>query len=730
MRALVCLSALLTLGAAARAEEPGVLAGSVRTREGAALPQVVLVIEGPTGTQHIVTGPDGRYRVAGLAPGAYALRPEVPGFVVTPAARADVGPGETRLDVILAPAPVREHVVVSATRGDALSSSLGVSVTVLGSEEIAERQASSFLSLLQDLPGVAVARAGGIGLQGSAFVRGGASNAARVLVDGVPLNAPGGLVDLGSQLPLELQQVELLRGAASSLYGTDALAGVVQLVTRRAAPDEPLGLRAEAEAGDFAFRRLLGGTSGRAGRFDWSVGLTRLTTDNQEQNSRFEETGGAASLGVSLSERTSLRVVARGTSSTVGTPGQTAFGRADLDASFENDGLVLGAELRHARERVSHALRLGWAASDQLSLDPLDSGTYTPRAGDAVGSFPISDFPNPDGYQNDARRLTGSYQLEAQLGERHLVTAGADLERETGALGARPDDLIRPERTNLGLYAQDRWLVGERLFLTLGGRLERNASFGWSAVPRVALAARLAPGTTLKASAGAGIKEPSFLESYGVSFYAKGNPDLRPERSRTYDLGIDQRLFGDRLRLEVTAYQHEYLDQIAYQLVDPATFEGSYSNLCETRARGVELSVEAAPSPHLQLSARYTFLDGEILVSNGSFDPVYAVGQGLLRRPRHQAALSARGGFDRVSGGLNLVLVGRRADSDFAGLGLSGNDGYARLDARVRVELGRGFEAFVLGENLLDRSYQEVLGYPALGRAVRVGLRFRSAGRS
>ena len=160
--------------------------------------------------------------------------------------------------------------------------------------------------------------------------------------------------------------------------------------------------------------------------------------------------------------------------------------------------------------------------------------------------------------------------------------------------------------------------------------------------------------------------------------------------------------------------------------MDPATFQGSFTNLGRTRARGLELAVEASPRAALRLTAQYTLLDGEVLESGDAFDtPVYAAGRPLLRRPRHQGALGGRWRGGPVLLGADLILVGDRADSDFAGLGLEENSGYARLDARARVALGGGLEALVVGENLLDRRYQDVLGYPALGRSLRVGLRYR-----
>jgi vitamin B12 transporter len=251
-------------------------------------------------------------------------------------------------------------------------------------------------------------------------------------------------------------------------------------------------------------------------------------------------------------------------------------------------------------------------------------------------------------------------------------------------------------------------------------------------VPRAALALRVRDGedaTTVRASAGMGIKEPSFLESYGESFFAKGNPDLEPERSTTFDVGVEQRLLGSRLRASVTAFWHEYRDQIAWTVVDWNTYEGTYVNLARTRARGVEAALEARPGRHLHLLGQYTYLEGEILESPTDFDPVYAAGEPLLRRPRHQGSVSAQASFPRWSAGAALVRVGARADSDFVGLGLTHAGPYTRLDARLRVRVAGPVEAFVVTENLLDAEYQEVLGYPALGRCVRGGLRLTLGGR-
>lgn len=728
-----------SVAAASAAEAPhatepvGTLHGVVYTSDGLALPGVGVELRGGAAAPvRVTTAPDGSFRTGPLAAGQYEATVDAPGLELRSPVRFAIAAGEASLELVLTPAPVRERVVVSATRGEATLSTLGVASDVLDRERIDERAASELLSLLQEVPGVSTSRAGGTGLQGSAFIRGGESRYARVLVDGVPVNQPGGAFDFGTALPFELDRVEVVRGAVSSLYGSDALAGVISLTTRRARPGESPSLRAEGEGGTFGWRRLSGTTTGRRGALDWNAGVQHLATGNEQPNSAFVQTALALSAGLRLDAHTDARGVFRLDDGTVGTAGSTAFGRPDLDASFERRDFVGSVSLRRVDARLTQQLGLSYARTRQLSLDPLDSGTYVPEWNGVAGAFPISDFPDAAGFQNQTSRAGASYQADVSLGSRQLVTAGAEAERETGALGNRAGGLLRPERTNFGLYVQDRVLVGGRVYLTFGGRIEHNGSYGTRAVPRGALAVRLHRGedaTTLRASAGTGVKEPSFLESYGESFFAKGNPHLTPERSTTFDAGLEQRLLGSRLRATLTAFHHDYRDQIAYTVLDYSTFEGTYVNLAHTRSRGVELALEARPLAALHLLGQYTFQDGAILDSPSGFDPVYAVGQPLLRRPRHQGSLSAAYSFGRGSVGATLVRVGERADSDFVGLGLTRNGGYTRLDARAHLRVAGPLEAFLAADNLLDERYQEVLGYPALGRSLRGGVRLSVGGR-
>jgi vitamin B12 transporter len=727
-RLAAVLSSFVLLSRLAAAQPLGELSGALHGPDGTPLPQIVLVLTGPAGAQRVVTGLQGHYRATGLAPGEYTIAPDAPGFVITPEARVTLSGGARQLDLSLSPATLREQVVVSAARGEAALSTLGVSATVIDRDRIVNRESALVLPLLQEVPGLATARTGAPGHQGSLFVRGGESRYARVLIDGVPVNEPGGYYDFGGLVPLELERVEVVRGAASSLYGTDALAGVVELVTRRAAHGDPARGQVEAEGGSLDWKRGQAGTSGSAGAFDWNAGLQRLETDNEGENAFFEQTAGAGTLGFAQGA-TSARLTARFDDGASGTPGQVAFGQEELEERLDRSDVVVGLALRHGVGRALHELRAGFSATDQLTSDALDSGSFVPTYQGRTAPFSLSDFPDPLGFQNDTRRLSLGYRFEAQLGDRHLLTAGADLERETGAVGERAEELLRPERTNFGGYVQDRVLWGERVHLTAGARVEHNGSFGTRVVPRGALSWRARGGddaTRVHLSAGAGIKEPDFFQSFGVSFFAQGNPDLEAERSRTYDLGVEQRLFQGRLRIDATAFHHDYLDQIAFTVVDFETFQGTYVNLGKTRARGLEVELEAVPMDALRLRGHYTLLDGEVIVSASEFNPIFAVGQPLLRRPRHQGSFTAEVGNARALVAATLVAVGARADSDFAGLDLTRNPGYTRLDVRARLRIVPRLSAFVAAENVTDRAYQEALGYPAPGRTVRLGLRWNS----
>ena len=358
-----------------------------------------------------------------------------------------------------------------------------------------------------------------------------------------------------------------------------------------------------------------------------------------------------------------------------------------------------------------------------------------------AGAFPISDFPNPAGFQNQTARLAGWYQADSSLGSRHLLTAGGEVEHETGELGNRAGELLRPTRTNFGVYLQDRVLLGSRAYLTLGGRVEQNGSYGTHAVPRAALARAPARRRRTRRrcgrAPGMGVKEPSFLESYGESFFAKGNPDLDPERSTTFDVGVEQRLFGEpAARGGRPTSTTTTTTRSRTRSSDFNTFEGTYVNLARTQSRGRRARARgAAGARRCSSSASTRSRTARSSRARATSTPCTppggrcCAGRGTRARSRAAYTFRARQRRARRSSASASAPTATSSASASQGERPFYNPGYTRLDARLRVRVAGPVEAFVVAENLLDAGYQEVLGYPALGRSCAAACGSRSGGR-
>ncbi|MEO8360662.1 MAG: TonB-dependent receptor [Vicinamibacteria bacterium] len=711
---LIPLTALIMIAASeASAAE---VKGAVRTQNGLPVSQAAVRFASPLLSREVVTGSQGEFTVD-LPEGSYIA--SVRGFEVD-AAPLVVAGQNIALHIELLPAKIREDVLVSATRSRTAISSVGISASVIDDHDLKERQTLRLTDMLAELPGISAGVTGGVGGQGSLFVRGGEARFARVLIDGVPVNEPGGYFNFGTLLTPDLQRVEVIRGSFGTLYGSDALAGVVSLQT--SAGDGPSRLRGEVGGGDLGTKSFSATANGKRGDASGSVSFGHSETDNDGPNADFKSNLFAASAERRATSGSFVGASFRLNTSEGGTPGQTLYGRPDLDASYGRDLLIATAFGQWNAGAVSHAARVGFKRDQQLSLNPLDSGTFLPRFGSRVASFTSSDFPG-DPYANNTDRIFGTYELRGQI-RQHSLTAGGDIEKETGDLGTVGFPALSPERTNYGAFLQDQIAFSSRAFATLSARIEHNGSTGTTFVPHgsiALIAARAAEVTlTLRASAGAGIKAPSFFESYGTSSFALGNPDLKPERARTYDGGVDIRV-RDNIKVLATYFHHQYLDQIAYTVVSFSPFIGTYENLGETRANGVELSGEWRPTTHLRLLGNYTHQNSEIVLST-STDEQLAVGKELRRRPKNQGSITAEATVSRATLAATLVSVGERADSDFLGFGLIENPGFTRVDLRAAVRVHRNARLLGTVENVGDKSYQEVLGYPALPRRFRISL--------
>lgn len=709
------------------------IAGVVVDATGAAVPgaRVRLVDRAGRVYARTLTDEQGRFELPPACPADCRVEAAATGF------RPAAFPAGPAVRLVLDPAPIREHVVVTATRTSAPASAAGAAVAVIGSDELARRQARFAADLLAGLPGAVVVRTGGLGTLTSLFVRGGESTYNKVLVDGIPINEPGGVFNFSHLTAEHLDRIEVVRGAYSSLFGSDAMASVVQLFTRR--PPAEAGrpeVTLSANGGTYRTGHGTGSIAGRVGRMGYTAFGSRFVTANREPNNAFRTTTLATSAEISLGPRAWLRIVGRGELGRTGTPGQTAFGRPDRDAFYtRQDGLGGVTVVHEIGRRWTARWTYGLAVSHQASVNRTIDPPFVPRYGERVAPFPWFDFPFDSGtdlkrhrasHQSDWRLTSGATRAGAQR-----LTMLVDWDGERGVLENRlSGDTVRASRDNLGWSVQHQ-AVWDRLALTTGLRIEDNASFGRAAVPRASVAYILRRGTErwgetrVRASAGGGIKEPTLLQSFSPSPFFLGNPALEPERSRSVEIGLDQRWWRERARTEVTWFENRFFDLISTRPVSFNPFRAQYFNIGATRARGLETTVEVAPRPGLGARLAYTWLDSRIVRSTAPANPVFREGERLFRRPVHSGSVAIFGTWRGVTASLTGLAIGRRVDSDFAGLEppLTANPGYLVWHLAAELRAGRRLVWLVAMDNLLDAAYMEPLGYPALGRAVRGGAR-------
>ena len=626
------------------------------------------------------------------------------------------------------PMAIHESVVVTATGRETPESKVGASITVLDRREIEQRHALSTIDLLRTVPGVVAVRAGGVGNLTGVFVRGGESTYNKVLLDGMPLNEPGGAFNFASISPENIERIEVLRGAHSALFGSDAMASVIQLFSTQAGLPAVRVSNITVDAGSYDTTHVAAGLGARTSAIEYSVFGSRLQTDNREPNN--ENTTSTASGHVTrvMQSGASARFLARGEFGRTGTPGATAFGRPDMDAHFRHrDGSFLGGWNQPIGTRLTQQTSYSYIITKYRSTNLIADPAFTPRFGDLVAAFPSSDFLFDS--ETELGRHHFEYRADGALTPNQTLTAAFSYDGERGVLTNHRSTAApqRPTRNNTGTTVQYE-AATQRVSLVGGIRFENNGSFGFYAAPRAAVSWLVGGGnqvlgaTRLRGSVGLGIKEPLFIQSYSPSPSFLGNPDLKPERSRGFDVAVEQRFARDRAAIDATYFANHFDDLISLGPFDPVTFAARYENIGETRASGVELAARARVNGALTVGGAYTFLDSKVIRSISS-SPIFAPGRSLYRRPRHSGSVQASYTRDRVSAALGGVFLGSRVDTDFNFPSISSNTGYAIWNASGEVRMAGRTAAFMTFENLADNDYMEPLGYRALGRTIRVGIR-------
>jgi vitamin B12 transporter len=662
------------------------------------------------------SGSDGAYLLR-VPPGRYRLHFRHTSFVPRDFVLDLAARESRRLDLRLEIERLSESVVVTANAQPLEANRTPAPVDVLSHQEIEQRQAVSIPDLLQFSPGVAVGRTGPEGGTASVFLNGGNSAFTKVLVDGTPINPPGSAVDFSSLTTENIDKVEVVRGAESAIYGTDAVSGVIQLFTHRGETRVPaFGLY--AEGGSYSSARGGGELSGLVGKFDYSAAASYFRTDGQGPNDAFLNRTLSGNFGYAFSQTNRLRLSLRNNTSDAGIPGPTLVAPPDLFQGYGQHILSI-----HARWDLANGPH--W----RHELNGTES--YTRQHSFATP---------PDQFPYDTLLKFNRAGLAAQstyIARSFSAAAGYQYEVENGAISFVSPGHLR--RNNQGAYLEFRYSPLSRLSFDFGIRAEANASFGTRVVPRAGGSYLLHYGkgffgdTRYRAFYGQGIKEPRFDQTFGTDPCFPGNPNLKPEASKGWSTGFDQKLVSDRLKLSADYFYNRFYDMVSFAPNPPPNpdFCGTYFNTDLAFARGVNLASELRMRKWLYVYGNYTFDDTRVLQSENAFgDPALVAGKPLIRRPVHSGSLGINIYYARVNWNFIGYFSGVRTDTNFVNPSQTNNPGYARFDMAVRYNLMRGFLLTARATNLFDKQYQDVLGYPALGRDYRFGLGYQFSGRN
>ena len=723
------------------AEASASLSGRVVDPDGRPVANAEVIVSGSTAAPiRLRTNDDGRFTFERLDAGRYSLIATAPGLVSETTA-VDVSSTPATIEITMKISAISETLVVSAAQIDQPLSRTPDSVNVIDGREIAAKQQFTLAAALRSVPGLTIQQNGGPGTVTSLFTRGGESDFTLVLIDGVRANAFGGGLDL-SQVPLEdVDRIEVVRGPQSALYGSDAIGGVVQVITRGGGAPSA---RVQVETGSRDMRRGSAATSGEINGVRWQsgvnyfddAGFTGQAANGQTVGNDYaKELQGAGSIGWRHAssgadlQGSFLHVdTDRGSPGPYGSDPAHRFGGVDTVSktlTTRNSGGVrwlqpwFGASSR-VRQRIE------FDAAD-YDLD------FHSRFGLNVGNSSRKHARvQTDVAASNALGFSGGFEWLGESGGSTFITAGPRAEP------------MAIERSVLGIFGEGRWNATNRATITAGVRGERisrdalpgdpiafqpRPDFPDSTVasinPKIAASFAVVEGTRIRGAFGTGIRPPDAFE---IAF--TDNPGLKPERSKSGEFGVTQTAAEGSVQIDATAFFNNYTDLI---ISVGRTFSGvsrwRTDNISNARARGAELSAAWRVNTQLDVRGNYTFLDAGILAVDGSSiaQSPYSVGDRLLRRPRHSGSIDAAWTRNRAAAFAQIQVRGETLDAEPAfgpTGGLFENPGYTIVNIGGSFQPVKAVAIFARALNLFDRAYEEVLGYPAPRRTAYVGARF------
>lgn len=608
------------------------------------------------------------------------------------------------------------EIVVTATRTETPSIAVGSSVSVITSNEISQRQLNSVVDVLRELPGISVYQQGGPGKLSYVSMRGANSNHTLVILDGVVMNDPSSLnnaFDFSYLNTNDIDRIEVVRGPQSTLYGSDAIAGVINIITKKGNMKPEYSF--SGETGSNGFYRANVSALGRAGFLDYAVTATRngshgvSAADSRYGNSEkdgYSNDAFTSHFTINLQKNFSLNFLYKFTKAESALDQNDKFGDdPNFNYNLEDQIFKGGLNLSLFDGKWEQVFNASLMKHFTHSLDLPDQFRPT-TSSDAL---------------NNGQRTKLDWQNNLRFVDHNLVTFGVESSTEksnssylsTSDYG--PYDSFSPEQSvrTTGLYLQDQLDVDQSLFVTAGLRYDNNQKFGGVTTFRIAPAYFIhTTETKLKFSYGTGFKAPSLFDLFDPLF---GNPDLNPEKSKGWDAGIEQFLLNGKISLGLTYFNLRFENMFGY--------DENYKtiNIAKASSHGIEVTANVKNFARLNINASYTYTE-----TNNDYNLSSDFNQPLLRRPKDQFELNVNwNATEKFDLNLETHYVGKRWDKDFTDMY---NPVRVEMPDYILFNLAASYKLFDYLElnaqikNLFDKQYEEVLYYGTLGRSLYAGL--------
>lgn len=609
------------------------------------------------------------------------------------------------------------EIVVTATKTETPYYALGSSVTIITSEEISKKQIKTVIELLRLVPGLSVVQQGGPGKLANVFLRGANPNHTLVIVDGVEMNdasSPNNAFDFSSLNSNDVDRIEIVRGPQSTLYGSDAIAGVINIITKRGNDKPQYSFFGEGGSNGY-FRGNLS-ASGSYRNFYYAINATRNGSNgvsassskygNKEKDG-YKNNFFSSRLGWNFSQDAKLDLIYKFTKA-----------EASLD---QNEKLGDDPNFTYNIEQqlFKGGLNLSFLEGNWRQQFSASIIKHFSRTLDLVDQFRPA--TSSDGY-NKAQRTKFDWQNNLHFIKNNLITFGIETETEkantsyssTSQWG--PFNSVFPEQSlrTTGIYLQDQLNVANSFFASVGLRYDKNQKFGGVTTFRIAPAYFFnTSGTKLKMSYGTGFKAPSLFYLFDPAF---GNPDLKPEKSFGWDAGIEQYFEKEKFSFGITYF--------SLKLENMFGFDSNYRtvNIAKASSRGVEVTASAVNLKNISINTNYTFSE-----TRDEYELSADFGKALLRRPKHQASLTINYNLNGTTNfNFQLRYAGKREDKDFSAFPAQrvALPDYTIVNFSASHRFLDYLELTARIENLFDKQYEEVLYYGTLGRSFYIGVNF------